>query len=133
MLIVIEGGHGSGKSTFGQMLSDRTGLPLYKTFKKPNGEKKTGFDTLQKIVPYMNTWLEDLFIVDIMETTGGDAILDRSMISALAYDNLASRGKCPFPYPVPPLRQEQRDEILRYWLDKFHAMKGVLIHVTTPI
>lgn len=92
MIIILDGLEGTGKSTAAQILSDAWGLPIYRAFRADPHEHWDGRTGLKQFlcdlrVP-VNTYVEDLYVVDLLATIGGDAILDRSMPSAVAYGTL---------------------------------------------
>src|SRR6266699_6927900 len=93
MRVIIEGGCGRGKTTLAKELSRITAVPLYRPFR----------GTSEHITPVMmeryrqdlglniNGWEEDLYVADMLATVSASVILDRSMPSAIAY-NEASDG-----------------------------------------
>lgn len=118
MIVILDGLEGTGKSTAAKIMSEAWGLPVYRAFRTNSSEHWAGDTQLEQLlrdlrVP-VNTYVEDLYVADLLATIGGDVILDRSMPSAVAYGTLhndwsdaeAERG---FEYWVQCLAQ--RDDV----------------------
>lgn len=118
MIIVLDGLEGTGKSTAARILSRQLGLPVYRAF-RPNPDDHFNGDTLQERmlrrlrVP-VNTYVEDMFVVDLLATTGASAILDRSMPSAVAYGTLHKDWT-----------EAEAAEGFSYWMDRLERCEDV--------
>lgn len=90
MIVVFEGCAGVGKSTILRAVANKFGFVSYKSFKEPNGVTRVHDASLiEKHIP-MNTWREDVYVMDFLYYTGElvrGVILDRSLVSALAYES----------------------------------------------
>ena len=124
MIIVLDGLEGTGKSTAAGILSSKLGLPVYRAFRPEAGMHWTG-DThleamLRRLRVPVNTYVEDLFMVDMLSTVGGSAILDRSMPSAVAYGTLHKDWT-----------EAQAIEGFSYWMDRLEQCQDVVyLYVT---
>lgn len=91
MLIMLDGANGVGKSTYAYRMKERFGIPVCRVFRSGNKELHWGStdkelqDELAKLKVPINTHIDDLFMADFMLTFQVDAILDRTLASAIAY------------------------------------------------
>ena len=131
MIVILEGANGSGKSTLAKNLSETTGAPILRAF-KPNDVDfhftgKTDLERRLKRfnVPY-NTYVDDLYVAELLgrlysrDDNGRiDAILDRSMVSALAHN--------------PALNQDEILSLLELWHGLFGRAVVVYVHMQCEV
>lgn len=88
--IIVEGPSGSGKSTVLRCFNEMLGWPVYRAFRSNSNQHTPGEHepSLKRLGVPVNTWMEDLFVADVLQTTKSHVLLDRSMPSALAYECL---------------------------------------------
>lgn len=92
MIVIFEGTNGVGKSTYANALSKKFGAPVIRPFRSGDTDLHwghSGKDRFQMLrdelrVP-VNTHVDDLYVADFLATYQVDAILDRSVPSAVAY------------------------------------------------
>lgn len=91
MLIMLDGVNGVGKSTYAYKIKESFGINVCRVFR--SGDKKlhwgsSGKELQQELadlkVP-INTHVDDLFMADFMLSFQVDAVLDRTLASAIAY------------------------------------------------
>lgn len=91
MIICVEGVNGVGKTTYAKKLAEHYGCKIYRPFQydrtdlhwdRNNGDSK---EYLESIKIPVNTHVEDMYAADVIAALGSDAILDRSVPSAIAY------------------------------------------------
>lgn len=90
MLVIFEGINGVGKTTYAEELSQITGAKIGKVFRAGNNKLHWGDgselkDMLTDLKIPLNTHIDDLFMADFLSTFKVNAILDRTIISAIAY------------------------------------------------
>ena len=90
MLVIFEGINGSGKTTYAEELSKITGAKIGKVFRASNnklhwGDNSDLKDMLTDLKVPLNTHIDDLFMADFLSTFKVNAILDRTIVSAIAY------------------------------------------------
>jgi len=91
MLIMLDGVNGVGKSTYAYRIKESFGIGVCRVFR--SGDKElhwgsTGAELqkeLAKLKVPINTHVDDLFMADFMLTFQVDAVLDRTLASAIAY------------------------------------------------
>ncbi len=97
MIVILEGANGVGKSTYAHELELGDGLRLYRAFRRGNtelhwGAKEGGEEAvrtqLEALGIPLNTYIDDLYLADFIQSFSLDAVLDRSLPSAIAYDSL---------------------------------------------
>lgn len=90
MIILLEGINGVGKTTYAEMLSKILKIQYYHALKNGNmdvhwGEKGEKERALREVGAPLNTHIEDLYLADMLKTFNINAVIDRSMPSAIAY------------------------------------------------
>lgn len=119
MIIILEGLEGVGKTALANALSESTGHPIYRAFRSnPSerfGEGNRLEATLRSYGVPVNSYIEDLFVADLLTTIGGDVILDRSMPTGIAYG--LKNGL--FDY-------KKAWDVYAYWLWRMGARSDVL-------
>lgn len=99
MILVIEGCNGVGKSYQAQKLASLNGLPVIRPFRPSADFHFTGSTTLEQELHALdvpvNTYVDDLYVADILAAFGrsANAVLDRSMPSAIAYNYQARQNR----------------------------------------
>lgn len=91
MILVFEGTVGSGKSTLATAVSAITKIPVYRPFRMPvdgHAPGELSAPWAAEIGFPINTWMEDLFQADLHAALKTSVLLDRSMPSALAYEEM---------------------------------------------
>lgn len=96
MIVIVEGANGVGKSTYAHEL-ESCGLTLYRAFRRGNtelhwGAKEGGEEVvrgqLEALGIPLNTYIDDLYLADFIQSFKLDAVFDRSLPSAIAYGSL---------------------------------------------
>ncbi len=96
MIIIVEGANGAGKSTYAHVM-ESDGMTLYRAFRRGDtdlhwGAKEGGEETvrgqLEALGIPLNTFIDDLYLADFIQSFKMNAVLDRSLPSAIAYDSL---------------------------------------------
>lgn len=129
MLLVIEGGVGTGKTTLGKRLYAALGWPLYRSFRPGWDGHEPGAElpeALRRNVP-VNTWVDDLYLVDFVMSVGTDVIVDRSMPSALAYCAMGLVGT-----PGVMLTEGEARIAAEYW-SKRCGKRAMIVHLETDV
>jgi thymidylate kinase len=90
MLVIFEGINGSGKTTYAEELSKITGAKIGKVFRAGNnklhwGDNSDLKDMLTDLKVPLDTHIDDLFMADFLSTFKVNVILDRTIVSAIAY------------------------------------------------
>lgn len=119
MRLILEGGCGHGKTTLANKLSAITAVPVYRPFRKPGTHISTGEmeRARQSLGLSINGWEEDIYVADMLASINASVILDRSMPSALAYNEASSS----------PLVPVQRRSVLRLWVDRMITARAILV------
>lgn len=118
MKVILEGGCGRGKTTLGNELALLTAVPLYRPFRHTDHISKEQMDAMrQEIGLSINGWEEDLYVADFIANVQCSVILDRSMPSALAYNEASSN----------PLSFTQRQAVLELWAQRITAARATLV------
>jgi thymidylate kinase len=120
MIIFLEGLNGAGKTAYAKALSKKLGWPMYRAFRK--GKEKHDFELNEKLKSWgcqPNTHVEDIHIADLLSTFEINGVMERTYISALAYDHVykterAKNSAAAFPYWLEQIRQF---DFLYVWLD----------------
>jgi len=97
MLVMLDGINGVGKSTVAKLITERTGLKSVRPFRdSPDvhwrsfndgdaaGESEVEEHLRAARVPF-NTFVDNLYLADIVSKLGADTIMDRTMHSSVAY------------------------------------------------
>jgi hypothetical protein len=131
MILVLEGLNGVGKSHRAKLLSQMLGTPIIRPFRRSMdqhmGREDGGMQArLRSLGIPANTYVEDVFVADLLVQTGASAILDRSVVSGIAYGCLYGT--------MPGVSGTDRDdvgmEVLRFWLEVVKGYKaGPLLYV----
>jgi thymidylate kinase len=91
MILMLDGTNGSGKTTYAYKLSEELDVNVCRVFRSSNkelhwgsseGELRKELDALR--IP-INTHVDDIFMADFIQSFQVEAILDRTIISAIAY------------------------------------------------
>lgn len=91
MIVILEGTNGVGKSTYASALSDRLAAPIVRPFRDDSGchwghGNTERFQMLRDELRIpVNTHVDDMYVAEFLATFQVDAILDRSVPSAVAY------------------------------------------------
>ena len=114
MIIILEGAHGSGKTTLAVRLGMVTRWPVYRPFRAVGIHSDSERESAAAFLS-LNTWREELFEADLLSVLWprGGIILDRSMPSGLAYDS--------------KLSPHDRLAILRLWASRMKAARNAVI------
>jgi thymidylate kinase len=119
VIVILEGMEGSGKSTLAASLSSALELPVYRPFRTVPNEHMDGDSSLLKELQDMgvrpNTYVEDLYVADVLTGTMANVILDRSMPSGFAYGMLQKAAP-----------RDILGKALDYWLWRLSARTDVL-------
>lgn len=131
MIIVLEGLNGVGKSARARQLSELTGVPVVRPFRRsPDqhlGREDGGLlKRLRALGIPANTYVEDMFMADMLVQTGASAILDRSMISGVAYGALYNT----LPGATRAERSDVAMELVRLWQETLKRYSGVVLYVS---
>lgn len=121
MLLILEGLEGTGKTATGRLLSERWGVPLYRAFRAGDEHWGQGSPNERRVRSFgvdLNSHVEDMYAADLLSVFKVDAILDRSMPSALAY-GVAERKLFP----------EDAEAILAWWLERLSARQHDLLYI----
>ena len=89
MVIILEGVNGTGKTAYAKALEEKLGYKMYRAFRK--GREKCDFklhEVLHGMDIRANTYVDDIYMADFLQTFEVKAILERSMPSAVAYDQV---------------------------------------------
>jgi thymidylate kinase len=97
MLIMLDGVNGVGKSSYAYAIKKSFGINVCRAFRSSDKALhwgSTGKELQEKLaslkVP-INTHVDDLFMADFMLTFQVDAVLDRTLASAIAYGRAYSK------------------------------------------
>ncbi len=91
MIIMLDGVNGSGKTTYAYHLKLLLGVKVCRVFRSDDKNLHWGSSgekfrkELEKIKVPINTHIDDIFMADFMRSFQVDAILDRTIISAIVY------------------------------------------------
>ncbi len=89
MIVIVEGASGSGKSHLTKLLTEATGWPVVRMFRRESDLR------IEHLVPMLN-YVEDIAATDALVQSGADVICERMLPSALAdvyEDRLGDRDK----------------------------------------
>lgn len=108
MIIIIEGLNGSGKTTLARGLSELTGFPVVRPFRRGTHDHMKGdwVRYLNRLGVPANAYPEDIVATEVLVQTGANAILDRSLPSGVAYGELEEG-----------LTRDKTLELLGVWTD----------------
>ncbi len=91
-VIILEGLNGVGKSAVARLLSASLGIPIIRPFRHSDSERHLGREpgrglqqSLRSLGIPANTFVDDMYVADLVTALGASAVLDRSMASAIAY------------------------------------------------
>lgn len=119
MKLIIEGACGRGKSTLAKELALITAVPVYRPF-RGFSEHITVADATKmqdELGLSINGWEEDIYIADFLANVNASVILDRSLPSALAYNEVSTRA----------LLARQRRMVVDLWTERMHAARATLL------
>lgn len=120
MRFILEGGCGVGKSTLARALGVITGVPVYRPFRGQDEHiSQQTIRHMQDLGLSVNGWEEDLYTADFLSVVHSDVIIDRSMPSALAYNEVSERA----------LEASQRRAILGLWAERIVAARAIVVLV----
>lgn len=122
MIIVLEGANGVGKTAYIERLSKVLDIKAFKPWRGAKEACKEGggrnYGLLDTFGIPVNTHVDDFYAIDFIEAFGVDAILDRSLPSAIVYGTL--------PGASPLLKSA----MLKYWLEVAQrASQGKFLYV----
>lgn len=119
--LVLEGACGTGKTSIARVLSDVLGAPIYRPFRgKAEHIDPRHVADMQDLGLSINDWQEDVYVADVLANLKPQAILDRSMLSALTWN--ATRSE--------PIDKRSRRRVLRLWTERMVAWGATLVLVT---
>jgi thymidylate kinase len=125
MIIALEGSNGVGKTTYARKLSAETGWPIFRAL-RGHGDKhnQAMLDEYRRLGIPANTFVDDIYQADMFRMLKPNVILDRSMLSALAYDAVYQQDTMMDPKAVWNVwcRLAMEAIICLVWL---HAPSGV--------
>lgn len=120
MRLILEGGSGVGKSTLARALATLTGVPVYRPFRGDAEHISSAtVRMMQGLGLSVNGWEEDLYTADVLSVLSSDVIIDRSMPSAMAHNEVSSCA----------LDAHARRTILRLWAERIVKARAVLVLV----
>lgn len=94
MIVVLEGLNGVGKSACAKLLQDQLHAPIVRAFRGGGESTHLGREDsnlqskFRAIGIPANTFVDDIYTADLLAQIGVNAIMDRSMGSAIAYGML---------------------------------------------
>jgi len=119
--LVLEGACGTGKTSLARSLSAQLGVPIYRPFRGSAEHIEPRYVAdMQDLGLSINDWQEDVYVADVLANLKPQAILDRSMLSALTWN--AQRNE--------PIDQRSRRRVLRLWTERMVAWGATLVLVT---
>lgn len=77
MIVIVEGASGSGKSHLTKLLTEATGWPVVRMFRRESDVR------IEHLIPMLN-YVEDIAATDALIQSGADVICERMLPSALA-------------------------------------------------
>lgn len=93
MILLFEGVNGVGKTTYIRQVEKRIGWPAYSAFRgKDDKYDSSMLDKLSRLGIPVNTFVDEMYMVDLVRATGINLIVDRSFPSAAAYDEVFDQG-----------------------------------------
>ncbi|MGW8177332.1 MAG: hypothetical protein ACWGQW_00825 [bacterium] len=125
MIVVLEGLNGTGKSATAGPLADALKVPIVRPFRGANADEHLGRDgddrmaRLRQLGIPANTFVDDIYVADILMSMKASAVLDRSMGSAIAYGLLYG--------DIPDVKRAQ--ELLGEWQTIMRAGSGIVLYV----
>ncbi len=118
-IIVVEGCEGVGKTTLAQALSGRLGVPVIRPFRPPGVHHGTGSEHEQILIdldiPY-NTWIDDMYVADLLRTFRTGGVLDRSFPSALVHHSGPPKRQVEKAWNLWQLMLNQAGGALYVWI-----------------
>jgi len=129
MIIVLEGGIGTGKTTLGKALSKDINRPLYRSFRRDGDDHTPGSIlpvSIHSVFP-VNTWVEDMFQMDVFRALRPDVICDRGMPSALAYNAM------DLDHVFTCLPEGQGGEVAAVWGRMLRDAHGVVLELVCDL
>jgi len=139
-VVIFEGASGVGKGTVAKSLANFIHAPVYRPFRRAPDSHQPGdaYPELKDIPMRVNTWREDLVVADLLGATHcTDVILDRSLISGLAYDDDMWDGMPPSSYGNEPWLSTTRLSknglaALRLWVKLLSGNHTILVLMRQP-
>lgn len=118
MRLILEGPSGAGKTTLAKELKSITGVPIYRAFRGTDERinPKMVAD-MQDLGLSVNGWQEDLYIADLISVINSDVILDRSMPSSMAWNEVNSDA----------LGERERRAVVRIWSERIVAARAIVV------
>jgi thymidylate kinase len=93
MILLFEGVNGVGKTTYIRQVEKRTGWPSYSAFRGVADKYDSSMlDELARLGIPVNTFIDEMYMADLVRATGINLIVDRSFPSAVAYDEVFDQG-----------------------------------------
>lgn len=90
-VVILEGLNGVGKSALAKLLCPALGLKTVRCFRRDasqhlgRGDVRNRAEGLRAMGVPANTFVDDIYVAELMVTLGAGGLLDRSMGSAIAY------------------------------------------------
>lgn len=120
MRVILEGACGVGKTSLARALSALSNTPVYRPFRgKSEHITQSTVTAMQDLGLSVNGWEEDMYTADFLSVVRSDVIIDRSMPSAMAYNEVSSS----------PLAARARQTILRLWAERIAAARATIVLV----
>jgi len=93
MILLFEGVNGVGKTTYIRQVEKRTGWPAYSAFRgRANKYDSAMLEKLSRLGVPVNTFVDEMYMTDLVRSLGLNIIVDRSFPSAVAYDQVYGQG-----------------------------------------
>lgn len=126
--IVLEGPSGVGKTTLMRAIQKHIEWPAYRAFRSARDGHQPGSSEgwLSKLNVPVNTWQEDLFAADLLSVVKSNVILDRSMLSALTYEEMGVGS-------VTGLGPRERSGALGLWARRMVLGGGLIVMMRAPV
>jgi hypothetical protein len=125
VIVILEGLNGTGKSATAAPLAEAFGASILRPFRGRDATVHLGcedggrVEQLRSLGVPANTFVDDIYTADFLASTGVDAVLDRSMGSAIAYGLLYK--------DIPDVQTAQR--LLVEWQDILSTVEGKILYV----
>ena len=121
MVVIVEGGRGTGKTTLCEAIHGLTGWCVYRPFRKRGSHTPGAHDPrLEALKINTNSYIEDIYAADVFAAIRPvGVILDRSLPSALAYNARLDGWKA--------------EMLADIWSERMaEAGKAILLHLELP-
>ncbi len=127
MIVIFEGANGVGKTAYATGLAKQEGWPVYRAYRRGGEHHDEGWlKKLRDLGIPANRYAEDMFLAEYLRAFKPTVILDRSLPSALVYDEVFKQSTVPSGAagPLLDLWQESlsRQKVLYVWLIASHSV-----------